>query len=72
MATASIISELSINSEIEFDTCFKLQYDKDGRFKIVGQYKEKMGTIIPVELDDVGIFLQRKYNNDEAVAIEAG
>lgn len=71
-ATAGIITESSINSQIESDTYFKLQYDKDGRFKIIGQYKDKTGMIFPIELDDVGIFLQGKYNDEEAVAIQAG
>ena len=70
--TTNIIPESKLNKQIEADTYFKLQYDKNGHFKIIGQYKDKDGIFFPVELDDIGIFLQGKYNDDEAVAIQAG
>lgn len=53
-------------------TFFKLKVDNEGKFGIVGQFVNSNGEVMPVELDDVGIFMQGKYDDKEAVAVQAG
>ena len=53
-------------------TFLKLNVDDGGKFSIAGQFIDSNGNIIPVGLDDVGIFMQGKYDDREAVAVQAG
>lgn len=70
--TAPIFSKSSITSEILEDSFLALDYSKDGRLSICGQYIGKDGQKQTFKLNDTAIFLQGNYDDDKAVAVQAG
>lgn len=69
--TTKLIKISNINiEELENKTYFILKENLNGEFFIEGQYVYKQEKY-PIKLEDCGIFVQEKYN-DDAVVLQAG
>lgn len=70
--TTPIFKKSSITPQILEDSFLALDNSKDGRLSICGQYIDRNGKKQTFKLNDTAIFLQGNYDDDKAVAVQAG